>query len=138
MGSKRGVPSHCGTCASTGERLREWRIRRQRTQRDVAVRAGITQGALSNYETGKRELPLSTALAVAEALDITLGDVLEELDGVMVLSESRLARVVRALVQRPDVVALLAELLPADGGRAPYAADRMEQRALAAAIAATR
>jgi transcriptional regulator with XRE-family HTH domain len=92
--------------------LREWRIRRERTQREVAHRAGITQGALSNYETGKRELPLSTALAVAAALDITIGDVLEETDGVMLLTESRLARIVQALVDRPDVVALLSELLP--------------------------
>jgi transcriptional regulator with XRE-family HTH domain len=112
MGHRRGIAGHTGTHANTGERLREWRIRRERTQRDVASSVGITQGALSNYETGKRELPLSTALAVAAALDITLADMLEEMDGVMVLTESRLARIVKLLVDRPEVLALLSELLP--------------------------
>jgi transcriptional regulator with XRE-family HTH domain len=101
---------HSEAATSAGERLREWRIRRERTQREVADHAGITQGALSNYETGKRELPLYTALAVAAALDITIGDILDDVDDVIVLEESRLARVVKTLVDRPDVLALLAQM----------------------------
>ncbi len=87
----------------TGERLRYWRMRRQSSQADIARAAGITQASLSNYETGKRELPLATALAVASALDITLGDVLDVAD-VIVLRDSRLGRVVRTLIDRPDLL----------------------------------
>jgi transcriptional regulator with XRE-family HTH domain len=87
----------------TGERLRFWRMRRECSQAEVARAANITQASLSNYETGKRELPLSTALAIAAALDVTLGDLLEG-GGVIVLRDSRLGRVVRTLIERPDVL----------------------------------
>lgn len=43
------------------------------TQRELASRAGITQSALSNYETGKREMPLFVALNVSRALRVPLG-----------------------------------------------------------------
>ena len=86
-----------------GERIRFWRMRRQASQAEIARASGVTQASLSNYETGKRELPLSTALAVASALDITLGDVLDISD-VIVLRDSRLGRVVRTLVDRPDLL----------------------------------
>jgi transcriptional regulator with XRE-family HTH domain len=101
---------HTAACASTGDRLREWRLRRERSQQEVAYRAGITQGALSNYETGKRHLPLYTALAVAAALDITIGDILDNVEDVIVLDDSRLARAIKALVERPDMLALLAQM----------------------------
>ena len=87
----------------TGERLRYWRTRRQVSQSEVARAAGITQASLSNYETGKRELPMSTALAIASVLDITLGDVLDVGD-VIVLRDSRLGRVVRTLMDRPELL----------------------------------
>ena len=67
-----------------GERLREWRLRREMSQAEVARIAGITQASLSNYETGKRDLPLSTFLGVARALGVGLGDLLEIPDVVVV------------------------------------------------------
>jgi|GEM_PF-2457592 len=87
----------------TGERLRYWRMRRQCSQAEVARAAGITQASLSNYETGKRELPMSTALSIVSALDVTLGDIIEVGD-VIVLRDSRLGRVVRTLMDRPDLL----------------------------------
>ena len=87
----------------TGERLRYWRMRRQCSQAEVSRVAGITQASLSNDETGKREVPMSTALAIVSALDITLGDVMETGD-VIVLRDSRLGRVVRLLMDRPDLL----------------------------------
>lgn len=87
----------------TGERLRYWRTRRQCSQAEVARAAGITQASLSNYETGKRELPMSTALAIVSALNVTLGDIIDVGD-VIVLRDSRLGRVVRTLMERPDLL----------------------------------
>lgn len=88
---------------AAGQRLRHWRQQRARSQADVARASSITQASLSNYETGKRELPLSTALAITAALDITLSDVLDVPD-VIVLRDSRLGRVVRTLVERPELL----------------------------------
>jgi transcriptional regulator with XRE-family HTH domain len=63
--------------AAVGERLREWRLRRELSQTEVARVAGVTQASLSNYETGKRDMPLSTFLGVVGALDVSVGDLLE-------------------------------------------------------------
>ena len=60
-----------------GGRIREWRLRRNLSQTTVARAAGITQASLSNYETGKRDLPLSTFLGVVAALDVSAGDLLD-------------------------------------------------------------
>ena len=87
----------------TGQRLREWRLRRERSQAEVARAAGITQASLSNYETGKRELPLSTALRLAAALDVNLGDLLD-VPEVIVLRDSRLGRVLATLIERPQLL----------------------------------
>jgi transcriptional regulator with XRE-family HTH domain len=55
-----------------GANAREIRTTQERSQQEVARSVGITQASLSNYETGKRELPLSTALKLAHVLDVPL------------------------------------------------------------------
>lgn len=86
-----------------GRRIRDARRRRGLSQSEVSQAAGITQASLSNYETGKRELPLSTVLNLASALDVPLGD-LVEISDVMVLRDSRLADAVRALMESPELL----------------------------------
>ena len=56
---------------STGSRLREIRLSKGKTQADVAWMSGITQAALSNYENGKRDIPLRSLLALSGALEIS-------------------------------------------------------------------
>lgn len=80
-----------------GRRIREWRLRRGMKQVDLAYAAGLTQASLSNYENGKRDLPLAAALRVAAALDITLGDLINT-DDVVVMKDSRLAKAFVAVV----------------------------------------
>ncbi|MYE31888.1 MAG: helix-turn-helix transcriptional regulator [Chloroflexi bacterium] len=86
-----------------GRRLREARRRRGLSQSEVSQTAGITQASLSNYETGKRELPLSTMMNLAAALDVPLGDLMEISD-VIILRDSRLADAVRALTESPELL----------------------------------
>ncbi|MXZ47031.1 MAG: helix-turn-helix transcriptional regulator [Chloroflexi bacterium] len=86
-----------------GRRLREARRRRGLSQSEVSQTAGITQASLSNYETGKRELPLSTMMNLAAALDVPLGDLMEISD-VIILRDSRLADAVRALTDSPELL----------------------------------
>ena len=82
-----------------GAKIREWRLRRELSQADVARRAGITQASLSNYENGKRDMPLSTLIGVAAALNVSLGDLLE-LPDVIVVRDSPLGRAVEQLSNR--------------------------------------
>lgn len=85
--------------SDVGIKIREWRLRRELSQADVARRAGITQASLSNYENGKRDMPLSTLMGVAAALNVSLGDLLE-LPDVIVVRDSLLGRAVEQLRDR--------------------------------------
>lgn len=87
------------TRSSVGQRIREWRLRRELSQAEVARLAGITQASLSNYEHGKRDLPLSTLLGVARALNVSVGDLLD-LPDVIVVRDSVLGRAVEQLQAR--------------------------------------
>lgn len=87
------------TRAGVGQRIREWRLRRELSQAEVARVAGITQASLSNYENGKRDLPLTTLLGVAGALNVSVGDLLE-LPDVIVVRDSVLGRAVEQLQTR--------------------------------------
>ena len=69
---------------------------------------GITQASLSNYENGKRDMPLSTLLGVAAALNVSLGDLLD-LPEVIVVRDSLLGRAVEQLQTRVPLAAGAAE-----------------------------
>jgi transcriptional regulator with XRE-family HTH domain len=87
------------TRIGVGQRVREWRLRREMSQADVARLTGITQASLSNYENGKRDMPLSTLLGVSAALNVSLGDLLD-LPEVIVVRDSTLGRAVEQLQTR--------------------------------------
>lgn len=55
-------------------RLAVWREHRGLTSKALADKAGIGQGYLSQIETGKREGTIDTLRKLAEALSITLDD----------------------------------------------------------------
>ena len=88
---------------ATGARLRQWRLTRQSSQSTVARAASITQASLSNYETGKRQLPVATALRLASALQVQLGELLDTPD-ILVVREPRLRPVLNVLVLRPSLL----------------------------------
>jgi transcriptional regulator with XRE-family HTH domain len=62
---------------AVGVILRTWRQRAQLRQTQLAERAGVTQEAVSNYERGVREPRLLTALLLARALGVGVGELLE-------------------------------------------------------------
>ena len=86
-----------------GQRIRGFRSRRGQSQQEIARRAGITQASLSNYETGKREIPVGTLVRIAAALDISVGDLLE-VPQLIVSRDSRLGSVMRMLMDSPDLI----------------------------------
>lgn len=70
-----------------GRRIRTYRIQRDMTQEQLAWAADVTQGAISNYETGRHEVPLSVLLAVCAALDVSPLELVPILDRVPGSSE---------------------------------------------------
>ena len=50
--------------------LKEKRIRANTTQAEIAKKAGITDTGYLNYELGKREPKVNTAIKIAKALGI--------------------------------------------------------------------
>jgi len=88
--------------SAIGRRLRQWRLKRELSQSEVARGAGITQASLSNYETGKRDLPLSTFLGVAATLEVSVGDLLD-IPEIIVVRNSRLGTAVGRIVERPEL-----------------------------------
>ena len=93
--------AHC-KCKKLPNYLRTHRKRAGLSQADVARVAGVTQPALSNYELGKRVLPLSTFLGILAALDIGAGELLD-IPEIVVVRDSRLGRAVEALVAKPEL-----------------------------------
>ncbi len=87
------------TRTDVGRRIREWRLRRELSQAEVARLSGITQASLSNYENGKRDLPLTTLLGVSKALNVSVGDLLD-LPDVIIVRDSVLGRAVEQLQTR--------------------------------------
>ncbi|GIE46190.1 helix-turn-helix domain-containing protein [Actinoplanes lobatus] len=59
-----------------GANLRRIRTAQGYTQVEIANKAGVTTNALSQFELGKHLPSVKTLLAIAEALDVSLGVVL--------------------------------------------------------------
>ena len=53
-------------------RLRDLRQDADKTQREIAAILGIDQRVYSNYETGKREIPVPCLMALADYYGTTL------------------------------------------------------------------
>lgn len=58
-------------------RLREWRLRRFRSQRELAETSGITQPTIARLETGAQRPRPKTIRMLAKALDIEPGELVE-------------------------------------------------------------
>lgn len=65
-------------CRLVGARLRSWRRCRGLTQERLALLAGVNQASISNYEKGKRDIPLPALLRLVGALDIGVRELLPE------------------------------------------------------------
>ena len=64
-----------------GQRVKKLREQRGLTQQQLADRAGLTNDTISNYERGRRtDPPVSVVYAVANALDVTVDDLLADPD----------------------------------------------------------
>lgn len=63
---------------TTGERLKELRIKQRMTQAELARRAGVQQSLVSMLETGERgkRPEFETVIKLARALEVPLDDLI--------------------------------------------------------------
>ncbi|WP_264336586.1 WO male-killing family protein Wmk [Wolbachia endosymbiont (group B) of Chorthippus brunneus] len=60
-----------------GKKIKEWRIVREYTQKDLAEKMNTTRDEISNYEQGRTAVPLGRLYEIAKALSINIMDLLE-------------------------------------------------------------
>ncbi len=71
-----------------GKKIKEWRVVREYTQKDLAEKMTTTRNEISNYEQGRVAIPLEKLYAIAETLSISITDlVIEEDEGSRVENE---------------------------------------------------
>lgn len=79
-----------GWLPSLGATIRRRRLELKRSQADLAGAVAVTQASISNYETGRREPPLSLLLCVWDELDLSPFDLLWQLESVRRARQARL------------------------------------------------
>jgi len=65
--------------ARFGSALKEWRLRRQLTQEQLAERAGLSYKFIGEVERGQGNPSLDTLISLAEALGVSLPDLFASL-----------------------------------------------------------
>ena len=81
-GEEEAIPSGMADRLLAGEnRVKVWREHRGLTSAELAAKAGIGQGYLSQIETRKRNGTMATIRKIASALDISVGDLIVEQSG---------------------------------------------------------
>ncbi|WP_265021558.1 WO male-killing family protein Wmk [Wolbachia endosymbiont (group A) of Icerya purchasi] len=63
-----------------GKKIKEWRLVRKYTQKDLAEKMDTTRDEISNYEQGRVAIPLEKLYAIAGTLSISITDLLIEED----------------------------------------------------------
>ena len=61
-------------------RIRDFRQAKGMSQKELAVKLGVNQSMISDYETGKVELTLTKAVKIADILECELYDLLGRTD----------------------------------------------------------
>ena len=77
-----------------GSALRTSRVSQDRTLRDVAKRARVSLGYLSEVERGQKEASSELLNSICAALDISLGEVLQSVAAQVRIVESPILTVV--------------------------------------------
>ena len=60
----------------TGSLIRDFRVKNGMTQQELANKLGVNQSTVSDYETGTFELTLPKLVRIADALGVTIYDLI--------------------------------------------------------------
>ncbi|WP_265021880.1 WO male-killing family protein Wmk [Wolbachia endosymbiont (group A) of Icerya purchasi] len=66
-----------------GKKIKEWRLVREYTQKDLAEKMNTTRDEISNYEQGRVAVPLDKLYGIAKTLLISITDLLIEEDEIV-------------------------------------------------------
>ncbi|WP_250295838.1 WO male-killing family protein Wmk [Wolbachia endosymbiont of Oedothorax gibbosus] len=69
--------TNCSIHYKIGKKIKEWRLVREYTQKDLAEKMSTTRDEISNYEQGRVATPLGKLYEIAEVLSINIMDLLE-------------------------------------------------------------
>lgn len=69
---------HAMDAATVGSNIKKYRERLGFSQKDVSDYLGITRAQISNYENGKREVPVVQLKKIADLFGVTLSELLEK------------------------------------------------------------
>ncbi|OAM04567.1 MAG: XRE family transcriptional regulator [Wolbachia endosymbiont of Dactylopius coccus] len=58
------------------QKVRSWRLKRGYTQKDLAEKVGVKYWVILQYEKGNRRIPIERLYAIAEALSISITDLI--------------------------------------------------------------
>ncbi|GFQ65486.1 uncharacterized protein TNCT_280461 [Trichonephila clavata] len=61
---------------TVGQRVKSWRLERGYTQKDLAEKIGITRQVVLQYEKGTRRISIEKLYAIAEALSVSITDLI--------------------------------------------------------------
>jgi transcriptional regulator with XRE-family HTH domain len=100
---------------SAGTLVREWRVRRHRSQMDLALEVGVSPRHLSFVETGRSKASPELLLALAEHLDVPL----RERNGIL-LAGGYAPRFSRAALDSAEMERVLQTLQRILAGHDPY------------------
>jgi len=70
-----------------GEVLRDIRMSKRQTLRQVAARAAVALGYLSEIERGQKEVSSELLFSIAEALDVPISQIMREVSDRLALAE---------------------------------------------------
>ncbi len=59
-----------------GQKVKSWRLERGYTQKDLAEKIGVKYWVILQYEKGNRRVPIERLYAIAEALSISITDLI--------------------------------------------------------------
>lgn len=91
-----------------GRRIRAVRLRRLITQVELARALGIERTTLTKYERGSRSMTVEMLVQIARALQVAPSVLL---DDALPLESEEVREIMRRLVQRPDVVPQVLDML---------------------------
>ncbi|MFP3024559.1 MAG: helix-turn-helix domain-containing protein, partial [Wolbachia sp.] len=59
-----------------GQKVKNWRLEREYTQKDLAEKIGVKYWVILQYEKGNRRIPIERLYAIIEALSISITDLI--------------------------------------------------------------
>lgn len=89
---------------TVGDQIKKYRKIKGLTQQQLGARLGISQALIGQYETGKRNPKTAQLERIARALEITVDDILEDVDIQSMVDLNGFVKLTKAINEELGVV----------------------------------